>query len=173
VDLLSQAFPDRSRLGILWDAGSADQFEAAEAAARSLRLEVHGHKFEQPPYDIDAAFRALVASSIEMLLVESSPLFAPYGRNIAELAIEHRLPTMFIVRSYVDRGGLMSYGPDRIAALRLTATYVDKILKGASPADLPVEQPTKYELIVNLKTAQELGLLIPQTILARADEVIE
>jgi putative ABC transport system substrate-binding protein len=173
VDLLSQAFPGRTRLGILWDAGSTDQFEAAEAAARSLALEVYAHKFERPPYDIDAAFRALVASSIQMLLVESSPLFAPYGRNIAELAMEHRLPTMFIVRSYVDRGGLMSYGPDRIAALRLTATYVDKILKGTDPADLPVEQPTKYELIVNLKTAEELGLAIPQTILGRADEVIE
>jgi putative tryptophan/tyrosine transport system substrate-binding protein len=173
VDLLSQAFPGRTRLGILWDAGSTDQFYAAEAAARSLAFEVYGHKFERPPYDIDAAIRALVASSIQMLLVESSPLFAPYGRTIAELAMRHRLPTMFIVRSYVERGGLMSYGPDRIAALRLTATYVQKILKGADPADLPVEQPTKYELIVNLKTAGELGLVIPRTILARADEVIE
>jgi putative tryptophan/tyrosine transport system substrate-binding protein len=108
-----------------------------------------------------------------MLLVESSPLFAPYGQRIAELAIEYRLPTMFIARSYVDRGGLISYGPDRVAALRLTATYVGKILKGDDPADLPVEQPTKYELIVNLKTAQQLGLQIPQAILARADEVIE
>jgi putative tryptophan/tyrosine transport system substrate-binding protein len=173
VDLFSQAFPGRTRLGILWDAGSADQFDAAEAAARSLRMEVHGYKFERSPYDLDAAFRAVAESSVQMLLVESSPLFAPYGRRIAELAIEYRLPTMFIVRSYVDRGGLMSYGPDRVAALRLTATYVGKILKGADPADLPVEQPTKYELIVNLKTAQQLELDIPQTVLVRADEVIE
>jgi putative tryptophan/tyrosine transport system substrate-binding protein len=173
VDLLSQALPGRTRLGILWDEGSADQFEAAEAAARSLRMDVHEYKFEGLPYDLDAAFRTVAESSIEMLLVESSPLFAPHGRRIAELAIEYRLPTMFIVRSYVDRGGLMSYGPDRVAALRLTATYVGKILKGADPADLPVEQPTKYELIVNLKTAQRLGLEIPQAILARADEIIE
>jgi putative tryptophan/tyrosine transport system substrate-binding protein len=173
VDLLSHAFPGSTRLGILWDAGSADQFDAAEAAARSLRMEVHGYKFERSPYDVDAAFRTLVAGSIQMLLVQSSPLFAPYGRRIADLAIEDRLPTMFIVRSYVDRGGLMSYGPDRIAALRLTGTYVGKILKGANPADLPVEQATKYELIVNLKTAQALGVVIPPVILVRADEVIE
>jgi putative tryptophan/tyrosine transport system substrate-binding protein len=173
VDLLSQAFPGFTRLGILCDAGSTDQFHAAEAAARSLRMEVHGYKFEKSPYDIDAAFRDLVGSSIQMLLVESSPLFAPFGGRIAESAVAHRLPTIFITRSYVDRGGLMSYGTDRVAAVRLTATYVAKILKGANPADLPVEQPTKYELILNLKTAQELGLIIPREILARADEVIE
>jgi putative ABC transport system substrate-binding protein len=173
VDLLSQAFPDRTRLGILWDAGSADQFEAAESAARSLRMEVQGYKFERSPYDLDAAFRTAAESSLQMLLVESSPLFAPYGRRIAELAIRYRLPTMFIVRSYVDRGGLMSYGPDRVEALRLTATYVGKILKGADPADLLVEQPTKYELILNLKTAQQLGLDIAKTVLARADEMIQ
>jgi putative tryptophan/tyrosine transport system substrate-binding protein len=150
---LSQAFPGRTRR-ILWDAVSNDRFDAAEAAAISLRMEVHGHKFERSPCDVDAASRALVANSIQMPLVESSPLFASYGPRIAELAIEHRLPTMFITRSYVDRGGLMSYGSDRVAATRLTATYVGKILKGADPADLTVEQPTKYELIVNLKTAQ-------------------
>ena len=106
-------------------------------------------------------------------LVQSSPLFAPYGRRIADLAIEHRLPSMFITRSYVDRGGLMSYGADRIAAVRLAATYVANILKGAKPADLPVEQPTKYELIVNLKTARTMGIELPTAILLRADEVIE
>jgi putative tryptophan/tyrosine transport system substrate-binding protein len=131
VDLLSQALPGRTRVGILWDEGSADQFEAAESAARSLRMEVHGYKFERSPYDLDAALRTVAESSIQVLLVESSPLFAPYGRRVAELAIEYRLPTMFIVRSYVDRGGLMSYGPERVASLRLTATYVGKILKGA------------------------------------------
>jgi hypothetical protein len=99
VDLLSQAFPGRTRLGILWDAGSADQFEAAEAAARSLRMDVHGYKFERLPYDLDAAFLTVTESSIQALLVDSSPLFAPYGQRIAELAIEYRLPTMFIVRS--------------------------------------------------------------------------
>jgi ABC-type uncharacterized transport system substrate-binding protein len=99
-----------------------------------------------------------LASSVQMLLVQSSPLFAPHGKRIAEAAIEHRLPSMFIVRSYVDRGGLMSYGADCVAATRLAGTYVAKILKGAEPADLPVEQPTKYELIVNLKTAKAIGI---------------
>jgi ABC-type uncharacterized transport system substrate-binding protein len=115
----------------------------------------------------------LVAHSVQMLLVQSSPLFAPYGKRIAEAAIEHRLPSMFIVRSYVDRGGLMAYGADRVAATRLAGTYVARILKGAKPADLPVEQPTKYELIVNLKTAKAIGVELPTAILLRADEVIE
>ena len=173
VDLLTQAFPGRTRLGILWDEHSADQFGAAEAAAKSLLLEVHGHKFERSPFDVNAAFRALVANSVQMLLVQSSPLFAPHGKQIAEAAIEHRLPSMFIVRSYVDRGGLMAYGADRVAATRLAGTYVGKILKGAKPADLPVEQPTKYELIVNLKTAKAIGIELPTSLLLRADEVIE
>jgi putative ABC transport system substrate-binding protein len=173
VDLLTQAFPGRTQLGILWDADSADQFGAAEQAAKSLGLETHGYKFEQTPYDADAAFRALVGRSVEMLLVQSSPLFVPYGARIADLAIEHRLPGMFVARSYVDRGGLMSYGPDRIATIRLTATYVAKILNGAKPADLPVEQPAKHELIVNLKTAKAMGIELPNAIILRADEAIE
>jgi putative ABC transport system substrate-binding protein len=173
VDLLTQAFPGRTRLGILWDADSADQVGAAEQAAKPLGLEAHGYKFERTPYDADAAFRALVGRSVEMLLVQSSPLFAPYGARIADLAIEHRLPSMFVARSYVERGGLMSYGPDRIAAFRLTATYVAKILKGAKPVDLPVEQPAKHELIVNLKTAKAIGIELPSAIILRADEVIE
>ena len=90
-------------------------------------------KFESSPYNVDAAFQALVASSIQMLLVQSSPVFAPHGKQIADAAIEHRLPSMFITRSYVDRGGLMAYGADRVAATRLAGTYVGKILKGAQP----------------------------------------
>jgi putative ABC transport system substrate-binding protein len=173
VDLLRQAFQGHTRLGVLWDSHSADQFRAAEQAARSLGLQLHSHKFEQTPYDVDSAFRALVAASIELLLVQSSPLFSPHGERIAELARQHRLPSMFVTRSYVDRGGLLYYGADRGAAIRLGATYVAKILKGAKPADLPVEQPTKYELIVNLKTAKAIGLEVPASLLLRADEVIE
>jgi putative ABC transport system substrate-binding protein len=173
VDLLAQAFPQRRRLAVLWDDHTADQFEAAERAARSLGMEVHAHKFARPPYDVDAAFDGFVDKSIELLLVQSSPLFSPHGRRIAELAIAHRLPSMFIMRSYVDRGGLMSYGADRVAGIRLTAAYVAKILNGALPADLPVEQPTKFELVLNLKTAKAIGLDLPTSILLRADEVIE
>jgi putative ABC transport system substrate-binding protein len=173
VDLLAQAYPQRKRLAILWDIHTGDQFRAAERAAKSLGLEVYSHKFEQIPYDVDAAFDGLIAKSSELLLVQSSPLFSPHGARIAALAIRHHLPSMFIVRSYVDRGGLMSYGADRVAGTRLSGTYVGKILNGARPADLPVEQPTKYELIVNAKTAKALGLDVPPTLLARADEVIE
>jgi putative ABC transport system substrate-binding protein len=173
VDVLAQAFPQRKRLAILWDAHTADQFNAAERAARSLGMEVHAYKFEQPPYDVDEAFGALVPKVVEMLLVQSSPLFSTHARRIGDLAIEYRLPSMFIARSYVDRGGLMSYGADRVAGVRLTGTYVGKILKGAQPADLPVEQPTKYELIVNAKTAKAIGVELSTSILVRADEVIE
>jgi ABC-type uncharacterized transport system substrate-binding protein len=172
VDLLAQAFPGR-RLGILWDEYSADQFRAAEQAARLLGIGTHSYQFKDAPYDPDAAFSSLAANSTEMLLVQSSPLFSPHAERIAQLSIKHRLPSMFVLRSYVDRGGLMSYSADRGAAIRRTASYVAKILNGTKPADLPVEQPTKYELVINLKTARALGLEIPPMLLARADEVIE
>jgi len=109
----------------------------------------------------------------QMLLVLSSPFFGRYSRQIADLAVQNRLPTMFIFRGYAEAGGLMSYGVDFVAMYRQTATYVAKILNGAKPADLPVEQPKKFELIVNLKTAKAINVSIPQDILLRADEVIE
>jgi putative ABC transport system substrate-binding protein len=105
--------------------------------------------------------------------VLSSPVFAGQRRRIAELAIKNRLPTVFAFRSYVDAGGLMSYGPNIADLFRRAATYVDKILKGAKPADLAVEQPTTFELVVNLKTAKALGLTIPSSMLGRATHVIE
>jgi putative ABC transport system substrate-binding protein len=172
VDLLAQAFPGR-RLGILFDANSADQFRAAERAAGVLRLATHPYQFKDARYDMDEAFSTLADNDAQMLLVLSSPLFSPHAERIAALCIKHRLPAMFVLRSYVDRGGLMSYSADRIAAIRLAARYVGRILKGAKPADLPVEQPTKYDLIINLKAARAIGLDIPPILLARADEVIE
>jgi putative ABC transport system substrate-binding protein len=108
-----------------------------------------------------------------MIHVLSSPVFASYRPQIVEFAIRDRMPTMFIFKGYVLAGGLMSYGSDRSANIRLLATYVAKILKGAKPADLPIEQPTKYELAINLKTAKTIGVEIPTAILLRADEVIE
>jgi putative tryptophan/tyrosine transport system substrate-binding protein len=108
-----------------------------------------------------------------MLHVLSTPLFSAQRGRIAELAIQHRLPTMFTFRSYVEAGGLMSYGINRIPLYRAAGAYVGKILKGAKPSDLPVEQPTKFELVLNLKTAKALGLELPTSILLRADEVIE
>ena len=173
VQLLAQAFPERTTLGILWDALVADEFTAAERAAKSLRLELRALKLENPPYDFNAAFGSIARSGAQMLLVLSSPLFAIHRRSIAELALQYRLPTMFIFKSYVDAGGLMSYGVDQVAIYRRTADFVVKILEGAKAADLPLEQATKFQLAINMKTARALGVEIPQSFLARADEVIE
>jgi ABC-type uncharacterized transport system substrate-binding protein len=173
LELLAQAFPDRTRVGILWDALVTDEFGAAKHAAKSLQLEVHALKLENPPYDFTAAFRTIAQAGAQMLLVLSSPLFALYRREVAELAIEHRLPSMFIFRSYVYAGGLMSYGVDQLAMFRRTADFVAKILNGAKPTDLPLEQPTKFEFVINLKTAKALDLKLPPGLVARADEVVE
>jgi putative ABC transport system substrate-binding protein len=173
VELLTQALPERTRLAILWDKISTDQFAAAERQARSLRLEVQSLKLENPPYDFDAAFRSLAEGSPQMLLVLSSSFFALSRAHIADLAIQQRLPTMFIFKSYAQAGGLISYGVDPSAIYRQLGFYVAKILNGAKPADLPVEQAVKFELVVNLKTAKAIGVELSTAILVRADEVIE
>jgi putative tryptophan/tyrosine transport system substrate-binding protein len=173
VELLTQALPDRTRLAILWDAISADQFTAAERQAKSLRLEVQSLKLENPPYDFDAAFRSFAKGSPQMLLVLSSQYFTLSRSHIAELAIQQRLPTMFIFKVYVQAGGLISYGVDPVANFRQVGFYVAKILNGAKPADLPVEQAAKFELVINLKTAKAIGVDLSTAIQLRADEVIE
>jgi putative ABC transport system substrate-binding protein len=173
VELLTQAFPEKTRLGVLWDAQTADQLNAAERRALALGRQVHAVKLDSLPYDFNTAFRSLAEGSPQMLLVLSGPLFAPYHRTITELALRYRLPAMFILRTYVDLGGLMSYGVDIEASFRRVANYVAKILNGAEPGDLPVEQPTKYQLVVNLKMAKAIGIELPTSILLRADEVIE
>ena len=173
VELLTQAFPKRTRLAVFYDAGSSEQFSAAERQAVLLGLELRALKLDQPPYDFTGAFRTLDESAPHVLLVLSSPLFNPHRKQIADLAIQRKLPTMFIFRSYVDAGGFMSYGVDRAAMFRAAGAYVGKILKGENPADLPVEQPTKFELVVNLTTAKAIGIEVPTSILLRADEVIE
>jgi putative tryptophan/tyrosine transport system substrate-binding protein len=173
VELLTQAFPDRTRLAVLWDAISADQFASAERQARSLCLDVRSLKLENPPYDFDAAFRSLAEGSPQMLLVLSSPYFGHYRSHLAELAIQQRLPTMFIFKAYVQAGGLISYGIDPQAIYRQLGSYVSKILKGAKPADLPIEQPVKFELVINLKTAKAIGVEPSTAIQLRADELIQ
>jgi putative ABC transport system substrate-binding protein len=173
LELLTQAFPEKTRLGALWDALSSDQFKAVEHATASMHLELQPIRFEKPPYDFAAAFSTLAHGGAQMVQVISSPYFTEHRPQIADLAIQYRLPTMFIFKSYVKAGGLMSYGVDQMEAYRLTADYVAKILKGAKPADLPVEQPTKFEFAVNLKTAKTIGIELPTSILLRADEVIE
>ena len=173
VELLTQAFPDRARLAVLFDALSADQFTAAERAAKLLNMQPQALKLENPPYDMATPFGIAAAGGAQMVLVLSSPLFIPHHRQMAELAVQHRMPTMFINRSYVEAGGLMSYGVNFPLMYRRGADYVMKIFKGARPEDLPVEQAARFELVINLKTAKALGLTVPDKLLVAADEVIE
>ena len=173
VELLTQALPGRTRLAVLYDENSADQFAAADRQAKLLRLDVQSMKLENPPYDFDAAFRSLAKSSPQMLLVLSSQFFALSRAHIAELAIQQRLPTMFILKCCAQAGGLISYGIDPPAVFRQLGIYVAKILNGTKPADLPLEQATKFELVINLKTAKAIGVELSTAIQLRADEVIE
>jgi putative ABC transport system substrate-binding protein len=173
VELLTEAFPDRKRLAVLWDHISAGQFVTAEARAKLLGLQVRSLKFETPPYDLDAAFRSIAEDKSQMLLALTSQFFADQSGRLVELAIQHRLPSMFIFKPYTLAGGLMSYGADNVAMYRQSASFVAKILQGAKPADLPVEQPVKFEFAVNLKTAKAIGVELPTSILLRANDVIE
>lgn len=172
-ELLAEAFPERTRIASLYDGLSADQFEASQNVARQRKLQFSGLMLENPPYDFDHAFRELSGGTPQMLLVLSSPFFTSSQSRIASLAIERRWPTMFIFKSYVEAGGLMSYGVDYVQMQSRLADYVGKILAGAKPADLPVEQPTKFELVINLKTAKALDVEVSPTLLARADSVVE
>jgi ABC-type uncharacterized transport system substrate-binding protein len=173
LEILTQAFPERKRVAVFWDALIGDQFGAAERTAKALNVEVQSVKLENPPYDFAAAFAGAAAAGAQMVLVFSSPHFTPQRARIAELAIAHRFPSMFIFRSYVDAGGLMSYGVDFPSMFARTASYVATIVRGGKPADLPVEQATKFETVVNIKTAKALNIELPTSILLRADEVIE
>jgi putative ABC transport system substrate-binding protein len=173
VEILKETFPDRTRLTALGDVLSADLLVAAQRAAKALHLDLRAVKLEHPPYDIAAAFQRVAESDPQILLVLSSPWFGAQSKEIANQTVQHRLPAMFIYRTYVDHGGLMSYGVDVNVGFRRLAEYVAKIFNGAQAAELPVEQPTKFELIVNLKTAKAIGLELPTSLLLRADEVIE
>jgi putative tryptophan/tyrosine transport system substrate-binding protein len=173
LQLLAEAFPERTRVGVLWDAQSADQFSVAEEEARRLHLSFSAVKLEAAPYDFAEAFRSLAKSEPQLLLVLSSPLFATHDKEIAELATHYRLPSMFIFKTYVEVGGLMSYGVDIEPLYRRAASYVAKLLRGAKPSELPVEQASNFEFALNLRTAKALNVQLPTSILLRADEVIE
>jgi putative tryptophan/tyrosine transport system substrate-binding protein len=173
VELLTEALPGRTRLAVLYDENTADTFAAADRQAKLLRLDVQPLKLTNPPYDFDAAFRSLAEGSPQMLLVLSSAFFALSRAHIAELAIQQRLPAMFIFKSYAQAGGLISYGVDPPAMYRQVAFYAAKILNGAKPADLPFQQAEKFELVINLKTAKAIGVELSTAIQLRADEVIE
>ena len=173
LELLRDAVPGVSRVAFLWNPdvrGNVLDYKDAEGAARSLRLELQSVEVSRAE-DLDRAFSAVTNERAQALVLPPNPVgFANRGR-IASFAQKHRLPTMSAQREYA--GGLMSYGHSLTDMYRRAAVYVDKILKGAKPADLPVEQPTKFELVINLKTAKGLGLTIPQSLIRRADQVIQ
>jgi ABC-type uncharacterized transport system substrate-binding protein len=174
LELLKEAVPRVSRVAALANpAHPGEQRELAETerTARAVGATVQYQQVRTTPA-FDAAFDVIVRNSADALLVFPDFVTMGHRRQIAEFALKHRLPSVFGWREYVEAGGLMAYGPNRQETAKRLAVYVDKILKGAKPADLPVEQPTKFELVINLKTAKALGLTIPQSVLLRADEVI-
>jgi putative ABC transport system substrate-binding protein len=173
LGLLVEAFPDVKPIAALWEEASAEQFDAAQRAAQSMHIELHSHKVENLPFDFDAAFRAIAQDGSRMVLVLSGPTFGAQRAHIADLAMQRHLPTMFTFKYYVEAGGLMSYGIDTVPIFRRAASFVAKILRGAKPSDLPVEQPTNFAFTLNLKTAKAIGVSVPTSILLRADEVIE
>ena len=170
LDLLTQAVPNIARIVLLYDVSGEDQREAAERAASALGIPLEAIELRNPPYDYEQALAETDGARGDALVITSSPFNRP---GAAEAALRHRLPSIGIGRGADKASFLMSYGPSLPDMFRISADYVDQILKGRKPADLPVQQPTKFELIVNLKTEKALGLTLPQSILGRADEVIE
>src|SRR5262245_32593554 len=175
LELLISAVPRAERIAVLWhpDIPSHTRaLKAVEDAGRTLRVELQ-LVGARTPAELEGAFAAMVRGRAQAVLVLGGPLFLAERQRVAELAIRHRLPTMSNFKDVVEAGALVSYSPNWDDLYRRGATYVDKILKGARPADLLVEQATKFELVINLKTAKALGLTIPQTVLLRADELIQ
>src|SRR5439155_7300079 len=177
LELLKEAVPRISRVGVLWDGnaapGPAIASKEYEAAARGLKLEFQSLEVRGPDPDVDGAFRVAAAGRANALIVVRNRVIDRHSKRIVDLAIKNRLPSVWEGREFVEAGGLMSYSSDDPANFRRVATYVDRILKGAKPADLPVEQPTRFEFAINLKTAKQIGLTIPQSVLYRADKVIK
>ena len=175
LQLLKEAFPRLSRVAVLWNPdnpGNALVLKEVEIAAQALGLRWQGFAVQRPDKLVEA-FEAVVSAQCNgILAIEDSVLFSHLSR-IVESAARSRLPAMYAFRQFADAGGLMSYGPNTPDSFRRAAVYVHKILKGAKPADLPIEQPTKFELVINMKTAKALGLTIPQSLLVRADEIIQ
>jgi ABC-type uncharacterized transport system substrate-binding protein len=178
LEQLKQAAPGVSRVAVLWHQGGSggrtekEMLNAAEVAARSLGVQIRAVE-TRGPADFERAYSEMTRARADALTVLPIALFAFYRRRLIDLAAKNRLPTAYPAREYVDAGGLMSYGADLADLQRRAAFYVDKIVRGAIPRDLPVEQPTKFELIINLKTAKALGLTIPQSLLLRADAIIQ
>ena len=173
LQLLQETVPRATRVAALGHAATNSVVrKATEAAARSLGVQVDMIDIDVPG-DIPGVFEAMRRRGAEALIVLPSPMFYAERRRLAALAARDRLPAIYEVKEYADEGGLMSYGPSFPGMYRRAATYVDKILKGAKPGDLPMEQPTKFDFVINLKAAKAIGLTIPPPVLARADELIQ
>jgi putative ABC transport system substrate-binding protein len=175
LEFLKEAVPTMSRVGIIWDphtAGPLISFKEYEAATRALKIQLQSLEIRGPTPDLESAFQAATKGRINAVITIGNSLLNRYRSLIAELAIKNRLPSMCDIDDWVEVGCLMAYSADDSDNYRRAATYVYKILKGAKPADLPVEQPTRFELVINLKTAKQIGLTIPAGVLARADKVI-
>jgi putative ABC transport system substrate-binding protein len=176
LELLREVVPGLSRVAFLWNPdvrGAVLDYKETEARARALRLELRSLEVSTNE-DLDRAFAALTSERVQAFIVApTSVVMFSKRAEIARFAQSNRLPSMYAAKEYVDAGGLMSYGPSASAMFRRAAVYVDKILKGAKPGDLPVEQPTTFDLVINLKTGNALGLTIPPSLLLRADQVIE
>ncbi len=175
LELLMQAVPDVTRVAVLTDPtfpSTRPVLQGVRRAARALGVQLHVLEVRDPS-EFEQAFAAMKSAGERALMVGADPVFNTHRRRLVELAAKGQLPTMYGLREFVDVGGLMFYGANLPHMYRRAATFVDKILKGTKPADLPVEQPTKFELVINLKTAKALGLTIPPSIMTRADRVIE
>jgi len=175
LELLKEAVPRLSRVGVLWDGngpGAVIGFEEYEAAARALKIPLQSLKVLGPNPDLAGAFQAAAKGRVNALITVGNPVLSRYRKQNVELAIKNRLPSMWEGSGDVEAGGLMSYSANRADQYRRAAVYVDKILKGRAPADLTVEQPMKFELVFNLKTAKQIGFTIPPNVLVRADRVI-
>jgi putative ABC transport system substrate-binding protein len=176
VELLKEMLPRMSRVAILWDEngpGAVVAFKEYQTAVQAFKLSLQSLGVRGPNPDFDAALQAARSQRADALLLVGNPLVLLHLKRVLELATKSRLPSMTDDARYVDAGGLVSYGADQVDLHRRAAVYVDKILKGTKPAELPVEQPTKFELVISLKAAKQIGLTIPPNVLARADKVIK
>jgi len=175
LELLKEAAPKISRVGVLWVRGLRLEiaFKDYEVAARALKMPIQSLEVRGPRPDLDGAFQAAAKERASALITIGDALLNRYQQRITELAKRNRLPSVYDTSAWVEAGGLMSYSANDLEVFRRAAWYVDKILKGAKPAELPVEQPTKFEFVINLKTAKALNLMIPQSVLFRADKVIK
>jgi putative tryptophan/tyrosine transport system substrate-binding protein len=175
LELLKETSPKVSRLGVLWNStnpGTAVVFKQTQAAAQELSLSLQSLEVKTVN-DLQGAFDAATRRGVNGLVLLAAAPIASHLKLVADLAVKNRLPSTYDRSEFVDAGGLMSYGPNVPNISRRAATYVDKVLKGANPGDLPVERPTKFEFVINLKTAKQIGLTIPQSVLFRADRVIK